>query len=300
MTCVLITEHGRYSTTVRQVRTGDFTIGLYRISNSRDPARMHVHPRASLSLILEGAGTTRFSQLEADLCSGTIEVEPAGVPHSHKLQSRELVWCTVEVERRRVESAPQLTRLLTSPSCFSDEAPVRVFRRIVHELGQDDPSREITLEGLALELLGSAIRGTQRADSRKPAWFDAAVELIESRATDRARLNELAREVGVHPVHLAREFRRHLGMPVGEFIRRRRIHLAARMLTETDYLVSVIAQRCGFSDQSHLTRVFVAHHGRTPGQYRAERDRQPGEYYGAIAPGISGALSACQRALRAN
>lgn len=294
MTCVLITEHGRYSTVVRRVRAGDFVIGLYRTTNSRDPARMHIHPTAALSLILEGAGLTRYSQIEAGLANGVIEVEPAGVPHSHKLESRELVWCTVEVERRRVESTPQVNRLLTTPRSFGDEAPVRIFRRIVHELGQDDPSREITLEGLALELLGSAIRGTQRAESKKPGWFDSAVELIESRATDRARLDELAREVGVHPVHLAREFRRHLGIPVGEFVRRKRVEVAARMLLETDYLVSVIAQRCGFSDQSHLTRVFVAHHGRTPGQFRGDRERGLSDRHKASGSESSGALSACQ------
>jgi AraC family transcriptional regulator len=41
------------------------------------------------------------------------------------------------------------------------------------------------------------------------------------------------------------------------------------MLLRTDQPIAAIAAACGFSSQSHLTRVFQRHVGKTPAVYRA-------------------------------
>jgi AraC family transcriptional regulator len=82
------------------------------------------------------------------------------------------------------------------------------------------------------------------------------------------RVAALADEIGVHPVHLARVFRAHHGMPLGTYLRGLRLDWAAGQLRTSTPLAD-IAAGAGFVDQSHFTRAFRSHTGLTPGQYRA-------------------------------
>lgn len=59
------------------------------------------------------------------------------------------------------------------------------------------------------------------------------------------------------------------GQTVGEAIRLRRLARAREDLAGTDRPVASIAHRYGFSDASHLSRLFKARYGATPRDYRA-------------------------------
>ena len=81
----------------------------------------------------------------------------------------------------------------------------------------------------------------------------------------------MAREAGVHPVYFARAFRAQTGLPVGAYLRKLRVDRAAERLASTNFRIADIALETGFSDQSHLTRVFRALTGMTPATYRQRR-----------------------------
>jgi AraC family transcriptional regulator len=83
-----------------------------------------------------------------------------------------------------------------------------------------------------------------------------------------ASVTALAREAGVHPVHLARTFRRRHGMTMGTFALDRRLDRARRLLASPMALVDIAAE-LGFADQSHFTRMFRRRAGVTPGKARA-------------------------------
>ena len=73
---------------------------------------------------------------------------------------------------------------------------------------------------------------------------------------------------GVHPVHLARTFRREYGVTVGEYARALRLDWAQALLSDPDLSLAEVAAGAGFADQSHFTRAFRAYAGVTPGRYR--------------------------------
>jgi AraC family transcriptional regulator len=74
--------------------------------------------------------------------------------------------------------------------------------------------------------------------------------------------------VGVHPVYLASEFRKHFGCTIGEYVRKLRVEFACRRISESDSPLSDIAIAAGFSHQSHFSRTFKAVTGMTPAGYR--------------------------------
>jgi AraC-like DNA-binding protein len=59
-----------------------------------------------------------------------------------------------------------------------------------------------------------------------------------------------------------------------QYLKKLRLRMASRALVFTDQSLVEVAQGCGFSDQSHFTREFRKHFGRTPRHYRAHYLKQ--------------------------
>jgi AraC family transcriptional regulator len=103
---------------------------------------------------------------------------------------------------------------------------------------------------------------------RAPQWLKRAREIVETRFLEPLSLAEIATAVGVHLVHLSREFHRYNRCTVGELIRRRRVEHACDLLAHSDLSLAEIALACGFSDQSHFSMMFKRHTGITPSKFR--------------------------------
>jgi AraC family transcriptional regulator len=144
--------------------------------------------------------------------------------------------------------------------------------RAVAELAEPDTLSPIVLEGLALDIVGTAARATSRvahraADRPAAAWLARAREILHESPAD-VTLSSLAAAVGLHPVYVARAFRARYGCAVGEYARWLRVERAARELAAGTRSLATIAARAGFADQSHFSRVFRRHVGLSPAAYR--------------------------------
>ena len=129
---------------------------------------------------------------------------------------------------------------------------------------------ELAVEGLALELVASALRSAEQAEElpRPPAWLSFVVEHLAAHYHGRIRIEELGALVHVHPAHLARVFRTHHGETIGRRVRRLRLEWAKGMLLESDVPLREIAVGAGFAHQSHFTRVFKAATESSPARFR--------------------------------
>lgn len=108
------------------------------------------------------------------------------------------------------------------------------------------------------------------------AALNQLVELIESRvrAGDAGLGSEpdiaaIAAEWGTTEYHLRRMFSTLAGMPVSEYVRRRRMTLAAADIIRGDELLTV-AVRHGYGSTEALGRAFRAVHGATPAEVRRD------------------------------
>ena len=114
-----------------------------------------------------------------------------------------------------------------------------------------------------------------RADPERNSGLSArqlrrAVDYLESHLDRDPSLPELAAVTGLSPVYFARQFKRATGLPPHQYLMRRRLDRAKRLLGASDQPISAIAVDCGFCHQEHLTRAFRRHCGTTPGAYRAK------------------------------
>jgi AraC-like DNA-binding protein len=152
--------------------------------------------------------------------------------------------------------------------------------------------REAALRSLLGTLLprgpgGSALPGREhRAVSRAEAYLRAHWDRSVS-------LTELSAASGLSPFHLHRSFSREIGLPPHAFQLQLRVDRAKTLLARGLDIASV-AQRTGFADQSHLTRVFRRSVGVTPGRfpcYPGARPAPSSEGCGRKSTGSAGRCS---------
>jgi len=101
-----------------------------------------------------------------------------------------------------------------------------------------------------------------------PPWLEHARRRLHEQSGAGLRMRVIAREVGVHPVHLSRSFRQHFGTTMRCYLRDLRVRSASEEIRRTGHSLSRIALAAGFADHAHFTRVFKQVNGLTPSQFR--------------------------------
>jgi AraC family transcriptional regulator len=137
---------------------------------------------------------------------------------------------------------------------------------------------------LALESLGSALavavvrdHATARTPlapptprrELAPAQLHAVLRLVEDDLSAPLTVADLAARAHVSAFHFSRLFRGSTGLSPYQYLLQRRLAHARELLTATELPVAQIAVRCGFADQSHLTRLARRHLGSTPAALRS-------------------------------
>ena len=105
-----------------------------------------------------------------------------------------------------------------------------------------------------------------------PWQIKRAEEKLAANLEGNVSLADLAAHCGVSVGHFARAFRRSIGLSPHQWLLRRRIDEAKRLMRNRTLSLSEVALACGFVDQSHFTRVFTRIIGDSPGTWRRSLD----------------------------
>jgi AraC family transcriptional regulator len=241
----------------------------------------HVHDRALFCLVLDG-GLVEQNDHETRLYNaGALFFHPAGEPHAHRFRRSPTRCFSIQVGDDWARRANQYG--IAIPSRPADLRGTRGpwWAGLIHrELAHDDDPSGLIVEGMLWAMLGEMTRVELRATPRiVPPWLERARALLEHNGRVRVRLEQIAEEVGVHPVHLSRTFHRHFGTTMTDYLRRRRLDEARSQLATSERTIAAIAVDAGFADQSHFSRAFKQVVGMTPAQYRTLSSRaEPGSY----------------------
>jgi AraC family transcriptional regulator len=238
------------------------------------PPHEHAHP--FFCLALRGTFDERFDRRSWTGVASTVFYHPAAAEHAEVFGERGGRLFNVQLGH------PWLERLeafeLRPPERQVDATGGRLtwlLGSLYREFRQGDTAADLAIDGLALTVMAHVIREAGAgsgpapdAARTRPGWLDRVVELLHDRAGQAMDMAGIAAEVDIHPVHMARVFRRYEGCSPGEYLRRVRVRRACRLLSETDDTLSSIALRTGYADQSHFTRNFKRAFGVPPGEYR--------------------------------
>jgi AraC family transcriptional regulator len=230
----------------------------------------HAHDLASFYLVLEGSLTEFYDRNQRDLGTRSMVFTPPGEIHSNAFHNAGGRCFLVELSPRWTDRLAASGIKLESSLDTNDGELTRLATKLYKEFRYVDKASALSIEGLALEILAAFARQTENAPATyPPAWLRAVKDLLHDRFSETIRLNEIAEQVGVHPVHLARAFRQRYGCSLGEYQRRLRVEHASRELIATKRSLADIALDAGFADQAHFSRVFKERAGLTPAKFRA-------------------------------
>lgn len=158
-----------------------------------------------------------------------------------------------------------------------DPAIHRTSMAIAYEAAQGGAGSSLLVDSLSVQLCVHILRRHAEVIFRDPADHDGLTfaqqrtvrDYVHAHLDEAVTLEDLAASVALSRFHFARRFRRSTGTSPHDFVLRLRVEQAKMMLTRTSAPLLDIATRCGFADQSHMTRVFNRYVGVTPGRYRA-------------------------------
>jgi AraC family transcriptional regulator len=245
---------------------GPFAIHSLAATGREEDVKTHTHEDAHFVLVLSGTYVTSACGAREAVRSPALIFNPPGTTHRDRFMKGIGTFMTVSLSAVTLHEAANLRPLAPVAMQLCQPDALKSAFQIAREMcsGRD----VAVLESGGWELLSNAC-STAFVSSAAPDWATRAYEAVMDGSSEGGlRIGDVAAEIGVHPVHLARVFRKAWGCSPGELLRWRRTDRAAELLRETTRTAAQIAQEVGFVDQSHLTHAFRTRIGLTPAAYR--------------------------------
>jgi AraC family transcriptional regulator len=161
---------------------------------------------------------------------------------------------------------------------FGQKDPILFYlaRALTPSFSRPDEVESLFIDQVALALHSHLIRtyagpciDPRPLRSGLTSWqIRRTSEVIESCMDSDLGIADLAQECNLSAKHFARAFRRTFGVPPYQWLQERRVDRAQQLLLKNDMTLAMIAEACGFTSQSHFTRVFTSIMGSAPGAWR--------------------------------
>jgi len=154
------------------------------------------------------------------------------------------------------------------PNAFevADEEFCSVAVRLSAEMDATDSAAELVADSLCA--ITAERLQCKRPERRRARWIARVRERLEDEYANPPRLATLAAGTNHDVTYMAATFRRTYGMTIGDYVRTLRLAHVRPLVEDSSVPLAEVAQRGGFSDQSHFTRLFRRRFGMTPDAYR--------------------------------
>ncbi len=105
--------------------------------------------------------------------------------------------------------------------------------------------------------------------------ISAAIQFIETHLTEKIDLERVAEAIHYSKYHLHRAFTNTVGLTIHDYVQRRQLTEAAKLLIFSDKPIMEIAIMAGYETQQSFTNIFTAMYKRSPNQYRENEKFYP-------------------------
>ena len=212
-----------------------------------EECRAHRHEQVQRSLLLAGSYVEDSEAGRREVHCRTLSIKPAGFEHEDGFGRAGALILSVQHEAG--DGGASDYHLSAWPRSVPPQA-MTVGEGGGHASGCPCPDTK---------------RSAHIPSSARPWLIEARQRLLQQ---PQMAVTTLARTLGKHPVHLARQFRTTFGETPSEVRQHDRSARAIDQIVRSSRTLSDIAFDVGFSDQAHMTRALKAMTGWTPADLR--------------------------------
>jgi AraC family transcriptional regulator of arabinose operon len=188
--------------------------------------------------------------------------------HFSRLHRTHHTWCSVHPS---IAPAPLKKRLANLPAVLQQSEAFECLMKAAFSIvAWRKQEGQRMLQHLGFTLLEEYIRMAKEGldeTNRESPWERARLYL-EDHCDEEDCLAGASRAAGITPQHLIRVFRQHYRVTPGRYLWHTRVERGAGLLAATGLTVSEIADRCGFKNPFHFSRLLKKMQGVSPRQLR--------------------------------
>jgi AraC-like DNA-binding protein len=249
--------------------TEDLSLVLEPWSYNRSPGtEVGQHLRTNLCFQANGVSLLKAGRKRFEFNGSHVSLNRAGDAQTFTVGNSVVRGISIDIPTAWLKKFC-LCKVVTGEGVgIRDPDLVFLARRIYEESVCGDVFSPMVVDALMVELLVNFVRRINIPKRVAPGWVQQIAAAIRHDPSHPYKLEELSKLVGYHPVHIARTFREFTGKTVGEFVRSARLECARTLLTDKRFSIAEIAQMAGFTDQSHLNRLFRRCFNLTPQEVR--------------------------------
>ena len=160
-----------------------------------------------------------------------------------------------------------------------DQRIPELMMRIADEQKRKAPYYRLTLRGLMLELFSLLLRDYAKTEATSSSdenirYFETvepAVQRIRDKYFEKITAEDLSSLCNVSKCHFCRIFKKATGKTAMQYLTDYRLQIADVLLSDPSHSISLIAEKCGFEDESYFCRCYKRKFGSSPGQKRSKR-----------------------------
>ena len=147
-----------------------------------------------------------------------------------------------------------------------------ILDAMLREKKEGLPSSQSVLESYMNIIITKMLRKTapQVDVEELDDMWQALSDFIDANLDTKLTLSLLASKCFYNPSYFSRIFKEKFKMPLTEYVNRKRIEFAGRLLLEGDMSVDEISAKVGFADRSNFYHTFSKFMGTTPSEYRGK------------------------------
>jgi len=246
----------------------------------------HTHDFFELVYVVHGSANHRMGEERSALHAGDFFVIDTGSSHSYEAPvDFEIVNCLFlpEYAGSALENCPSLSALLSNKMlrfgvpvdlkaadriCHdSDGSVLEIIQKMEQEYCRRPTGYMEMLRCYLTQLLVYTVRAVSAAATVHEATA-AMVSHLREHLSQPLSLSAMSHQLGYTPQYLSSLFKKDMGMTLQTFLQRLRTEEAVRLLSAGDMTLPEIAQAVGYSDVKHFSRVFRAHMGSAPRQFK--------------------------------
>ncbi|HEV8285779.1 MAG TPA: AraC family transcriptional regulator [Chitinophagaceae bacterium] len=226
----------------------------------------HYHENTYFAMIQKGGSIERRKNETIECRPGMLLFYNFEEPHcneNYKHRSRNF---SVEVEDKWYKRFDIDKRKL--PGCFVVEDAIvkSLFTNIFKETIINDPYSSLGIEGLLLQIFAQVLR--EKPSKQTPPWVERIRQLIFYEEPHNLNLDYLSKQLQMHPVSLSKEFAQYFHCSFSQYTRIVKCQRALQLLSKKHLSINDVALESGFTDASHLSKVFRSLYNMTPSVYR--------------------------------